>query len=752
LGSLLGILPLLGIGRGVVELLAQSPTSGRSVPGVALAFAALLTGAFFFLFAIKYYLASALALVLSLLSRGDSHRAEATHAQQVGRIARRINGNGDGTADFDLGYFPFVSIHIAAYNERRVIERLLTACAQIDYPNYEVVVVDDSTDGSAEILTRWSEVPGFKIIHRDNRSGFKGGALTRALEVMDPRAEFVVVFDADALPFPDAIRRFLPYFYSNGGLPPVALPEIGAVQSYQWHVLNKSESWLTEAVRTEYAGSYMVERPFQQVVGSMRMIAGTAYMIRANLLRQLGWGRSLTEDWELTLRLYERGYKVLFTPYAETPAECVSTLGRLVRQRMRWAEGHSYNVRKWFWRILRSRNLSAVEKGEFLYFSVYYLQSVLFLAGSLAWLSSEILFRVHVPGWTAMLGWSLLFSNLVSLSLMNATGLLLEDAPIRDFTGVFGALALSVLLTPFQGWAAVKGFFEPREGPWFRTPKTGRVTDAVHHLRQLRQVKRWLKGHGPLRPQEGSRPAAATAVKRRRRGWVVAMVLVVLGLAGIAGLAMHAPVAYANPDQLYLRNTASTVNASDETLDVQGPLLATKVFSNGTSFTWLSSTSYSGGSVTSGTYTFKLDWATNTCGALGASACTVTVTWGYCNGACTTLQAAAATFTFTLDGTSGSIGSQTGTASGSAISLSGCPCNFYVKIGSTSSTTAAWTLAYNGNVVVCTNQCDDTNIQTPSLPVPEHGLSALGAILLAPVAGGWLAKRRRSRYASGRAG
>src|SRR5256886_10165980 len=66
--------------------------------------------------------------------------------------------------------------------------------------------------------------------------------------------------------------------------------EVAAVQSYQWHVLNKSESWLTEAVRAEYAGSYMIERPFQDAIGSLKMIAGTAYMIRADVLRQVGWG------------------------------------------------------------------------------------------------------------------------------------------------------------------------------------------------------------------------------------------------------------------------------------------------------------------------------------------------------------------------------------------------------------------------------------------------------------------------------
>jgi cellulose synthase/poly-beta-1,6-N-acetylglucosamine synthase-like glycosyltransferase len=741
----LALLPVLAIGRALAELLAHpapATTAGRI--GVGLAMTALLIGAVFFAYSIKYYLASILGLVLSFTSQERS-RSEADIA---GRIARRRPANGDGNGHLELGYDPMVSIHIACYNEQRVIERLLTACARLEYPRFEVVVVDDSTDGSVELLQRWRQVPGFKVIHRESRQGFKGGALAAALEATDPRAEYIVVFDADALPFPDAIRRFLPHFYSNGGLPPVALPQVAAVQSYQWHVLNKSESWLTEGVRVEYAGSYMVERPFQQVLGSMKMIAGTAYMIRADLIRELGWGQSLTEDWELTLRLYERGYKVIFTPYAETPAECVSTFSRLVRQRMRWAEGHAYNVRRSFGRILRSRAISLTEKFEFLYFSIYYLQSMLFVAGAVAWAVSELVLRAYVPGWTAALGWSLLFSNLLALPVMNATGLMLEDAPRRDFGGVFGALALSLLLVPFQAWASIKGLFEREEGPWFRTPKTGRVTDAIHHLRQLRQLRRWLKGGERRAAQPPRRWAAASIRRGSRRGWIAVACLAAV-IAGLGALASRMPIAYANPDQLYLRNTTSTVNAGDESLDVQGPLLATKVFASGSSFTWLSTTSYSGGSVSSGTYTFKLDWATNSCGLLGASACTVTVTWGYCNSGCITLQSAAATFTFTLDAGSGSIGSQTQSATGSAMTLSGCSCNFYVRITSASSATAAWTLAYNGNIVVCTNQCDDTNIQTPSLPVAEQVFSLGGLMVLVPIGGWWLVRQAWPRRRRG---
>src|SRR5260370_14472106 len=105
------------------------------------------------------------------------------------------------------------------------------------------------------------------------------------------------------------------------------------------------------------------------------MTAGTAYMIRADVLREVGWGPSLTEDWELTLKLYARGYKVIYTPWAETPAECVSTFARLARQRISWAERHTHNVRKWFLPIIDSRLVTPIEKLEIVYDSTYYLQA-----------------------------------------------------------------------------------------------------------------------------------------------------------------------------------------------------------------------------------------------------------------------------------------------------------------------------------------------------------------------------------------
>src|SRR5437899_5791591 len=617
-------LPIFAIVRGTSAGMALALAGNASLLswlGLELALVALGMGAFFFAYSLKYYLATATILLLAFFGPGRNGNEGSEHPKRFNGLARiirrRSSGSGypggNGNGQLQLGYHPFVSIHIATYNEKRVVGRLLEACARLNYPNYEVILVDDSTDESMQVLEPWQQVDRFKIIHRDTRDGYKGGALTHALRAMDPRTEFVAIFDADAVPFPDVLNDLLYHFYSNGNESPRPLPEVGAVQSYQWHVLNKSESWLTAAVRTEYAGSYMVERPYQQVLSSMKMIAGTAYMIRAGLLKELGWGRSLTEDWELTLRLYAKGFKVVYTPYAETPAECVATFGRLARQRMRWAEGHSYNVNKWFLTILRSPHLTLMEKAEFVYYGMYYLQSALFMLGSAAWLVSELVLRVHIPEWSALLGWSLLFSNLLALPLMNLGGLLLEGSPRRDYQGVLGAVALSFLLVPFQSWASVKGLFERREGGWFRTPKTGRITNRVEHLPQRKSLNRWL------RPQPTTPNAGGGRASRAFRLVCIAAPILVLTILGI-GAATAPTVLAANVFYLHNPGGAYTMDS----IPTNGTPAKFQMDNPGATQTWASTVAYTGQTVPAGSYTFTY-WTSGQ----GNATVTAVLTFGY---------------------------------------------------------------------------------------------------------------------------
>src|SRR3990167_2539387 len=227
---------------------------------------------------------------------------------------------------------------------------------------------------------------------------FKGGALKIALTLVNPVTEFVSIFDADFVPYPDTLELFMKYFQAQAGTlefqgnsdyqyntntnlrrltdtddsgvsgnttnnqtqtqayaqtqTTAVKSSIAAVCGYQWHVLNKSENWITRGVRTEYAGSYVIERSGQEILGAFKQIHGSVYAIRRDVLEEVGWETSITEDFELTLKLYDAGYKVVYTPYIQAPAECVSTLKRLIRQRMRWAEGHSFNVKKMWRRLL----------------------------------------------------------------------------------------------------------------------------------------------------------------------------------------------------------------------------------------------------------------------------------------------------------------------------------------------------------------------------------------------------------------
>ncbi|MDO8551333.1 MAG: glycosyltransferase, partial [bacterium] len=226
---------------GWLSVLANQPIEAKI--GLSFATLALLIGMFFFLYSMKYYFTLALVLSFSAqgislsLEKGENKEEKKSFAGWLARIfgidtegagkqgksgAYGLQANLEGVK---INRHPFVSIHLPMYNERRVAERLITACAMMDYldeetlkPNFEVLVCDDSTDETIEIVekvaSRFSHV---RVLHRPTRDGFKGGALSYALRSMDPKTEFVVVFDADFIPYPDTLTSFMKYFKASGG-------------------------------------------------------------------------------------------------------------------------------------------------------------------------------------------------------------------------------------------------------------------------------------------------------------------------------------------------------------------------------------------------------------------------------------------------------------------------------------------------------------------------------------------------------
>src|SRR5438093_3802562 len=189
---------------------------------------------------------------------------------------------------------------------------------------------------------------------------------------------------------------------------------------------------------------------------------------------------------------------------------------------MRWAEGHTYNVKKYFWQILRSPNLTWKEKLEFVYYAPYYLQSVLFTVATLSWIIGVLILGQKLPMWGEVFGWSLVVSNALALPLMNLTGVLLEGSLKRDALGLLSFIGLSWILVPFQAYASLKALFEKKEGGWVRTPKSGRVTESLERF----HLARLMPWELPRRKRGQSK--SSSGVGRLAAGGVV-----VLGAAGI---------------------------------------------------------------------------------------------------------------------------------------------------------------------------------------------------------------------------
>lgn len=373
--------------------------------------------------------------------------------------------------------FGFVSVLLPIYNEPNVVDRLLKACTSFNSPLYEVVVVDDSNDGvTTEKLGVWNSNPRVKVIHRSSRDGWKGGALNVGLEHINPKSTHVLIFDADFVPPENLITRFLSRFNDDG---------VVVVQGYQRHNLNAEENWITKGVRVWTSLYNMVELNGQQKVGLFSPLTGCVFMMRTDVLKKLKFEEVTDEDWNLTMRLYESGYKIIYDPSLIASGECPSTLKSLFRQQARWAEGHTRTFRSHFVKIWRCKFLSLREKIDFTFIGASFLDSVLVVILSLAGLITLFYPTVYLPLSIVQLSMLLLLASIPSAIIASLVALSLEDSK-KDYRKIGYAWLLNFIVTPLLAFAALKGFLT-RKGFFHRTHKTGKITEKsnFHDLQKL---------------------------------------------------------------------------------------------------------------------------------------------------------------------------------------------------------------------------------------------------------------------------
>ncbi len=251
----------------------------------------------------------------------------------------------------DTDNLPKVTIQLPIYNEFNVVERLIHSVCKIKYPKekLEIQVLDDSTDETQEIAKRLvNEYAGkgfnIKYLHRENREGFKAGALRYGLELSE--GDFIAIFDADFVPNPDFLYLTLPYFKDE---------RIGMVQT-RWEHLNEDQSFLTRAQALALDGHFVLEQQVRNNAGFFINFNGTAGIWRKSCIIDAGnWhADTLTEDLDLSYRAQLKGWKFVFLNDVTSPAELPSDINALKTQQFRWTKGAVETAKKILPQVLRS--------------------------------------------------------------------------------------------------------------------------------------------------------------------------------------------------------------------------------------------------------------------------------------------------------------------------------------------------------------------------------------------------------------
>jgi cellulose synthase/poly-beta-1,6-N-acetylglucosamine synthase-like glycosyltransferase len=239
-------------------------------------------------------------------------------------------------AHFPLDDLPRVTVQLPIYNEQYVVERLLDAVCRLDYPKekLDIQLLDDSTDETvnvARLLVDRYAALGHPVayLHRDNREGFKAGALEAGLKTA--KGEFIAIFDADFVPPSDFLMKCIHHFTD---------PKVGMVQT-RWTHINRNYSVLTEVEAILLDGHFVLEHSGRARSGVFFNFNGTAGMWRRSAIDEAGgWEHdTLTEDTDLSYRAQLKGWKFLYLQDVECPAELPVEMTAFKTQQARWAKG-----------------------------------------------------------------------------------------------------------------------------------------------------------------------------------------------------------------------------------------------------------------------------------------------------------------------------------------------------------------------------------------------------------------------------
>ncbi len=363
---------------------------------------------------------------------------------------------------------PMVSIHVPAYNEPpAMVMETLDALAALDFPHFEVLVVDNNTQDPKV----WEPVeahcrtlgPHFRFFHVAPLSGFKAGALNFALSHTDPSAEIIAVIDSDYTVAPNWLRELVPQFKES---------KIGIVQAPQDY-RDGAVNVFKAMCYSEYRGFFfigMVTRNERNAI----IQHGTMTLIRRTILESIGgWSEwCITEDAELGLKVFEKGYEAAYIPRSYGRGLMPDTFIDYKKQRHRWAYGAMQILRRHA-SFLTAKKSSSLRHGQRYHFIAGWLPwladaaNLFFNMAALLWSVAMIIDPKHVD--PPLVVFSLLPLALFVFKIGKMIYLYrtrVNATLVQTVAAAVAGLALSHTIAK-----AVLSGFVTRDKPFFRTPK-----------------------------------------------------------------------------------------------------------------------------------------------------------------------------------------------------------------------------------------------------------------------------------------
>jgi len=359
---------------------------------------------------------------------------------------------------------PPVSILIPARNEEIVIKKTIETMTRLDYPRnkLEIIIIDDgSTDETAAVLKKAaandSRIKPVLLPRAEIGSG-KSHALNTGIK--SASHPYIAVYDADNNPEPQALKHLISHLLADDKLAGV----IG-----KFRTLNRRSNLLTRFINIETLSFQWILQAGRYHAFKVAILPGTNFIVRREVIEQCGgWDEmAITEDAELSVRIYREGWQLKFVPTAVTWEQEPESLGVWIRQRTRWVRGNNYVIKKFTRDALKLSNRFLFM--EFLYlFILYYLflgaivtSHLLFILCGLGVLS------VTVPGPYTVVWLSAFVLFLLEISLVLSYED--EDNPLNILTTAL------MYLTYCQLWLVVvfRGFFlditKKQMGIWDKT-------------------------------------------------------------------------------------------------------------------------------------------------------------------------------------------------------------------------------------------------------------------------------------------